>query len=221
MEICSLRNENMSFRWVYSDILNRKFPPKKPFRLARNAWRFRCHAFEWQTATGSKTSSLFICLNATTFVLISVITLKETICLKICPRTTANVKSPLPAGVDKTRVTDRITDRITTKPGSRQNPDHGPDRRPHHGSNQGPDHGSSQGRNFKIQNSRLKIPNWFCRANNIRVTIVSCRTFYLIQVWFSFIPLIYNNKGQLLGLDAAGYFLFCFFPPFWLLFIYH
>ena len=41
MKICSLRNEHFLSRCVYSDILNRKFPQKKPFRLARNAWRFR------------------------------------------------------------------------------------------------------------------------------------------------------------------------------------
>ena len=42
-------------------------------------------------------------------------------------------------------------------------PDHGPDRGPDHGLDGGPDHGSDhrpdQGKNFKIQNSRLKIPN--------------------------------------------------------------
>ena len=32
MKICSLRNGNLLSRCVYSDILNRKFPPKKPFR---------------------------------------------------------------------------------------------------------------------------------------------------------------------------------------------
>ena len=32
MRICSLRNDNLLSRCVYSDILNRKFPPKKPFR---------------------------------------------------------------------------------------------------------------------------------------------------------------------------------------------
>ena len=42
--------------------------------------------FERWTATGSKTSYLFVCLDATTFVFISIITLIETICLKICPR---------------------------------------------------------------------------------------------------------------------------------------
>ena len=32
MRICSVRNDNLLSRCVYSDILNRKFPPKKPFR---------------------------------------------------------------------------------------------------------------------------------------------------------------------------------------------
>ena len=32
MRICSSRNKNLLSRCVYSDILNRKFPPKKPFR---------------------------------------------------------------------------------------------------------------------------------------------------------------------------------------------
>ena len=32
MTICSLGNDNLLSRCVYSDILNRKFPPKKPFR---------------------------------------------------------------------------------------------------------------------------------------------------------------------------------------------
>ena len=41
MKICSLQNKHFLFRCVYSDILNRKFLPKKPFRLARNASRFR------------------------------------------------------------------------------------------------------------------------------------------------------------------------------------
>ena len=116
MKICSLRNDNLLSRCVYSDILSRKFPSKKPFRpensdcaecvtfslprikfnLSSGVFERRTATgsktqgvFERRTATGSKTSSLFICLDATTFVLISVITLIETICLKICPRTTA------------------------------------------------------------------------------------------------------------------------------------
>ena len=102
MTICSLGNDNLLSRCVYSDILSRKFPSKKPFRpensdcaecvtfsLPRIKFNLSSGVFERRTATGSKTSSLFICLDATTFVLISVITLIETICLKICPRTTA------------------------------------------------------------------------------------------------------------------------------------
>ena len=107
MTICSLGNDNLLSRCVYSDILNRKFPPKKPFRpensdcaecvtfsLPRIKFNLSSGVFERRTATGSKTSSLFICLDATTFVLISVITLIETICLKICRRTTAHLKLP-------------------------------------------------------------------------------------------------------------------------------
>ena len=47
MKICSLRNDNLLSRCVYSDILNRKFPQKSRFtrkiQIARNAWRFRFH----------------------------------------------------------------------------------------------------------------------------------------------------------------------------------
>ena len=114
MTISSLGNDNLLSRCVYSDILNRKFPPKKPFRpensdcaecvtfsLPRIKFNLSSGVFERRTATGSKTSSRFLCLDATTFVLISVITLIETICLKICPRTTAkNAKSPLPVAVE-------------------------------------------------------------------------------------------------------------------------
>ena len=70
MKICSLRNENQ------------KIPPKKPFRpensdcaecvtfsLPRIKFNLSSGVFERRTATGSKTSSLFICLDATTFVL--------------------------------------------------------------------------------------------------------------------------------------------------------
>ena len=94
MTICSLGNDNLLSRCVYSDILNRKFPPKKPFRpensdcaecvtfsLPRIKFNLSSGVFERRTATGSKTSSLLICLDSTTFVLISVITLTETICL--------------------------------------------------------------------------------------------------------------------------------------------
>ena len=106
MTICSLRNDNLLSRCVYSDILSRKFPSKKPFRpensdcaecvtfsLPRIKFNLSSDIkfFERRTATGSKTSSLFIRLDATTFVLISVTTLIDTICLKICTRTTAQV----------------------------------------------------------------------------------------------------------------------------------
>ena len=105
MTICSLGNDNLLPHCIYSDILNRKFPPKKLFRPENSdcaecvTFSLPCinlssGIFERQTATGSKTSFLFICLDATTFVLISVITLIEMICLKICPRTTA--QEPLP-----------------------------------------------------------------------------------------------------------------------------
>ena len=99
MIICSLRSDNLLSRYVYSDILNRKFPPKKPFRPENSdctkcvtfslpciKFNLSLGVFEQRTATGSKTSYLFICLDATTFVFISIITLIETICLKICPR---------------------------------------------------------------------------------------------------------------------------------------
>ena len=99
MAIYSLRNDNLLSRCIYPDILNRKFPRKKPFRpknsdcaewvtfsLPRIKYNLGSGVFERRTATGSKTSSLYICLDTTTFVLISVITLIETICLKICPR---------------------------------------------------------------------------------------------------------------------------------------
>ena len=78
MTICSVRNDNLLSRCVYSDILNRKFPPKKPFRpensdcaecvtfsLPRIKFNLSSGVFERRTATGSKTSSLFICLDAT------------------------------------------------------------------------------------------------------------------------------------------------------------
>ena len=111
MTICSLRNDNLLSRCVYSDILDKKFPPKKPFRpensdcaecvmfsLPHIKFNSGSGVFERWTATGSKTSSLFICLDATTFVLISVITLIETICLKIYPRTTAECKKSTSCG---------------------------------------------------------------------------------------------------------------------------
>ena len=78
MTICSLGNDNLLSRCVYSDILNRKFPPKKPFRpensdcaecvtfsLPRIKFNLSSGVFERRTATRSRTSSLFICLDAT------------------------------------------------------------------------------------------------------------------------------------------------------------
>ena len=77
MRICSLRNDNLLSCCVYSDILNRKFPPKKPFRpensdcvecatfsLPRIKFNLSSGVFERRTATGSKTSSFFLCLDA-------------------------------------------------------------------------------------------------------------------------------------------------------------
>jgi len=98
MKICSPRNKHFPSRRVHSDILNRNSLPQKTvsrcaecvtFSLPRIKFKLSSGVFEWRTATGSKTSSLFICLDAPTFVLISAITLKETICLKICRRTIA------------------------------------------------------------------------------------------------------------------------------------
>ena len=79
MTICSLRNDNLLSRCVYSDILNRKFPPRKlfhpensdcaecvTFSLPRIKFNLSSGVFERRTATRSKTSSLFICLDATT-----------------------------------------------------------------------------------------------------------------------------------------------------------
>ena len=92
----------------------------------------------------------------------------------------------------------------STKPGPDHGPDHGPNHGPDHGPDYGPDHGpdrapdygSDQGRNFKIQNLIWKVRNWVCWANYTRVTVVSCKMFYLIQMWYVFIPLIYNNGGK-------------------------
>ena len=63
------------------------------FSLPRIKLKLSSGVFEWRAATGTKISSLFICLDPTTFELISVITLIGTICLKICPRTTAPLMS--------------------------------------------------------------------------------------------------------------------------------
>ena len=93
MKICSLGNDNLLFSLRLLGYSKQKFPPpppkKKPF-APRNSDCAECLTFSLpRIATGSKTSSLFLCLDATIVVLISVITLIETICLKICPRTTA------------------------------------------------------------------------------------------------------------------------------------
>ena len=72
MTICSLQNDNLLSCCVYSDILNRKFPPKKPFcpensdctecvtfLLPHIKFNLSSGVFERWTATGSKSSSLF------------------------------------------------------------------------------------------------------------------------------------------------------------------
>ena len=97
MTICSLGNDNLLSRCVYSDILNRKFPPIKSFRPV-NSDCAECVTFllprikfNLSSCVSKRKQDLFpsICLDATTFVFKSVITVIETICLKICPRTTA------------------------------------------------------------------------------------------------------------------------------------
>ena len=56
--------------------------------------------FERRTSTGSEPFSLLICLDATIFVLLSVLTLIETICPKICSKSGfKSAKSPLPVDV--------------------------------------------------------------------------------------------------------------------------
>ena len=72
MKINSSRNDHVVSRYVSSDILK-----KLPFRQENLDW------VECVTATGSKAISLFTSLDATKFVLISVITLIEMICPKI------------------------------------------------------------------------------------------------------------------------------------------
>ena len=64
MRICSLGNDNLLSRCVYSDILNRKFPPQKnrfaqKIQIARNA---TYKVFERRIATASKTSALLYAL---------------------------------------------------------------------------------------------------------------------------------------------------------------
>ena len=74
MTICSLGNDNLLPHCIYSDILNRKFPPKKLFRPENSdcaecvTFSLPCinlssGIFERRTATGSKTSFFFICLD--------------------------------------------------------------------------------------------------------------------------------------------------------------
>ena len=93
MKICSFQNDHLLSRYVYSDILYRKFQKKIPF-YQKNLGLAECvtlslphtkfsGVFERRTATESNAFPLFISLDATTFVLISVITHIETICLKI------------------------------------------------------------------------------------------------------------------------------------------
>ena len=107
MTICSLRNDHLLSRCFYSDILNRKFPPKKPFppensdcaecvtfSLLHIKFNLSSGVFERRTATASKTSSLFICHNATTFVLIRRSAWK--FAQEPLPK---NAKSPLPVAV--------------------------------------------------------------------------------------------------------------------------
>ena len=55
----------------------------------------------WATyVNGSESFSLLICLDTTKFVLLSVFTLKETICYKICSKSWPQIaKSPLPVDV--------------------------------------------------------------------------------------------------------------------------
>ena len=108
MKICSLRNDNLLSRCIYSDILNRKFPPKKPFRpensdcaecvtfsLPRIKFNLSSGVFERRTATRSKTSSLFICLDATTLLLQRWSAWK--FASEPLPK---NAKSPLPMAVE-------------------------------------------------------------------------------------------------------------------------
>ena len=61
--------------------------------------------FERRTATGNETFSLFACLGATTFVIVSVVTHIETIYLKIrahpLPK---NEKRPLPVAVRRSKM---------------------------------------------------------------------------------------------------------------------
>ena len=112
MKIYNLRNDHLLSRYVYSDILNRKFQKKKiPFRQENLDWA-ECvmlslphtklsGVFEGRIANGRKAFSLFMNLDATTFVLVSVITLIEKICPKIWTKARSkNAKKPLSVAID-------------------------------------------------------------------------------------------------------------------------
>ena len=87
MKICSLRNDHLLSRYVCS-YSKQKIQKKIPFRQENLDWaecvtfslphRKFSGVFERRTATGSKAFSLFKSLDATKFVLISVITHIET-----------------------------------------------------------------------------------------------------------------------------------------------
>ena len=62
--------------------------------------------FDWRTSTGSEPFSLLVCLNVTKFVLLSVVTLLETIWPEVCSKSRLkSAKSPLPLKLpnEKTR----------------------------------------------------------------------------------------------------------------------
>ena len=60
--------------------------------------------FERRTSTGSEPLSLLMCLDATVFVLLSVVILIETICPKICSKTLLkSSKRPLPVDVRRSK----------------------------------------------------------------------------------------------------------------------
>ena len=60
--------------------------------------------FERRTSTGSEPFSLLICLDATKFVFLSVFTLKETICPRICSKSRPiSAKTPLPVDVRRSK----------------------------------------------------------------------------------------------------------------------
>ena len=62
------------------------------------------NVFERHTSTGSERFSLLIYRDATKFVLLSVFTLKETFCPRICSKSRRkSAKSPLPVGVGRSK----------------------------------------------------------------------------------------------------------------------